>query len=290
MSFIDYLLSAVLMLITFAIGSSLRFADFENIFRKSKPLYLGLFLQMVFLPICAFIIAAVADLSPAEKVGLIIVAICPGGTTSNFISYLIKADTALAVALTSINSLLILVSIPVLSNWAVAAFMGGHTEVSLPILNTVWEVTKIVIIPATLGLLFNRYFPNIAHHIKFPLKVINTLLLGVVFLIKFFAGEESGGSGISVDEIIRLLPTTLLMHLSSMILSYFIALKFFKLSGIQSTTISIEVGLQNTVLAIFVAGTLMHNAPMTKPALVYAMFSFFTTLAFAFITIRIRRD
>ena len=103
MSFIDYLLSAVLMLITFAIGSSLRFADFENIFRKSKPLYLGLFLQMVFLPICAFIIAAVADLSPAEKVGLIIVAICPGGTTSNFISYLIKADTALAVALTSIK-------------------------------------------------------------------------------------------------------------------------------------------------------------------------------------------
>jgi len=262
MSFIDYLLSAVLMLITFAIGSSLRFADFENIFRKSKPLYLGLFLQMVFLPICAFIIAAVADLSPAEKVGLIIVAICPGGTTSNFISYLIKADTALAVALTSINSLLILVSIPVLSNWAVAAFMGGHTEVSLPILNTVWEVTKIVIIPATLGLLFNRYFPNIAHRIKFPLKVINT----------------------------RLLPTTLLMHLSSMILSYFIALKLFKLSGIQSTTISIEVGLQNTVLAIFVAGTLMHNAPMTKPALVYAMFSFFTTLVFAFITIRIRRD
>ena len=282
--FIDYLLSAVLMLITFAIGSSLRFTDFENIFKKSKPLYLGLFLQMVFLPICAFIIAEFSNLPPAEKVGLIIVSICPGGTTSNFISYLIKADTALAVALTSINSLLILVSIPVLSNWAVAAFMGGHTEVSLPILHTVWEVTKIVIIPATLGL------PNIAHRIKFPLKVINTLLLGVVFLIKFFAGEESGGSGISVDEIIRLLPTTLLMHLSSMILSYFIALKLFKLSGIQSTTISIEVGLQNTVLAIFVAGTLMHNAPMTKPALVYAMFSFFTTLAFAFITIRIRRD
>ena len=110
--FIDYLLSAVLMLITFAIGSSLRFADFENIFKKSKPLYLGLFLQMVFLPICAFIIAELVNLPPAEKVGLIIVAICPGGTTSNFISYLIKADTALAVALTAINSLLILLSIP----------------------------------------------------------------------------------------------------------------------------------------------------------------------------------
>ena len=221
MTYIDYLLSAVLMLITFAIGSSLRFADFENIFRKSKPLYLGLFLQMVFLPICAFIIAEFANLSPAEKIGLIIVSICPGGTTSNFISYLIKADTALAVALTAVNSLLILITIPIISNWAVAVFMGGHTEVSLPILNMVWDVTKIIIAPALLGLLFNRFFSNIALKIKFPLKVINTTLLGIVFLIKFFASEEAGGSGISVDEIIRLLPATLLMHLSSMILSYF---------------------------------------------------------------------
>ena len=287
--FIDYLLSAVLMLITFAIGSSLRFTDFENIFKKSKPLYLGLFLQMVFLPICAFIIAEFCNLPPAEKVGLIIVSICPGGTTSNFISYLIKADTALAVALTAINSLLILFTIPVLSNWAVAVFMGGHTEVSLPIFNMVWEVAKIIIIPALLGLFFNRFFPNVSLKIRFPLKVTNTILLGIVFFIKFFGDKQSGGSGISVDEIIRLLPATLLMHLSAMTLSYFIALKSFKLPGVQATTISIEVGLQNTALAILVAGTLMGNTDMTKPALVYAIFSFFTTFIFALITIRIRR-
>ena len=287
--FIDYLLSAVLMLITFAIGSSLHFADFENIFKKSKPLYLGLFLQMVFLPICAFIIAELINLTPEEKVGLIIVSICPGGTTSNFISYLIKADTALAVALTAINSLLILLTIPLLSNWAVAAFMGSHTEVSLPILNMVWEVAKIIIIPALLGLFFNRFFPNISLKIRFPLKVINTILLGIVFFIKFFGDEQSGGSGILVDEIIRLLPATLLMHLSAMILSYFIALKNFKLSGVQATTISIEVGLQNTALAILVAGTLIGNTDMTKPALVYAIFSFFTTFIFALITIRLKR-
>jgi bile acid:sodium symporter len=287
--FIDYLLSAVLMLITFAIGSSLRFSDFENIFKKSKPLYLGLFLQMVFLPICAFIIAEFSNLPPAEKVGLIIVSICPGGTTSNFISYLIKADTALAVALTAINSLLILFTIPVLSNWAVAVFMGGHTEVSLPIFNMVWEVAKIIIIPAFLGLLFNRFFPNTSLKMRFLLKVTNTILLGIVFFIKFFGDEQSGGSGISVDEIFRLLPATLLMHLSAMTLSYFIALKSFKLPGVQATTISIEVGLQNTALAILVAGTLMGNTDMTKPALVYAIFSFFTTFIFALITIRIRR-
>ena len=244
---------------------------------------------MVFLPICAFIIAEFSNLPPAEKVGLIIVSICPGGTTSNFISYLIKADTALAVALTAINSLLILFTIPVLSNWAVAVFMGGHTEVSLPIFNMVWEVAKIIIIPAFLGLLFNRFFPNTSLKMRFLLKVTNTILLGIVFFIKFFGDEQSGGSGISVDEIFRLLPATLLMHLSAMTLSYFIALKSFKLPGVQATTISIEVGLQNTALAILVAGTLMGNTDMTKPALVYAIFSFFTTFIFVLITIRIRR-
>lgn len=288
MNFIDYLLSAVLMLITFAIGSSLHFADFEKIFKKSKPLYLGLFLQMAFLPICAFIIAAISDLTPAEKVGLIIVSICPGGTTSNFVSYLIKADTALAVALTAINSLLILLTIPMLSSWAVQAFMGSHTDVSLPIINMIWEVMKVTIIPALLGLLFNKFFPEISVKIRVPLKVINTILLGMVFAIKFFADTNSGGSGISIDEIWRLLPATLLLHLSAMILTYFIALKS-KISGVQATTIGIEVGLQNTALAILVAGTLLRSADMTKPALVYAIFSFFTTFIFAFITIRIKR-
>ena len=79
------------------------------------------------------------------------------------------------------------------------------------------------------------------------------------------------------------------MHLSAMILSYLIALKTFRLSGVQATTISIEVGLQNTALAILVAGTLIGNTDMTKPALVYAIFSFFTTFAFALITIRLKR-
>lgn len=289
MNFIDYLLTTVLMLVTFAIGSSLRFADFQSIFKKSKPLYLGLFLQMVFLPICAFLIAHFFQLSPEAKVGLVIVSICPGGTTSNFISYLVKADTALAVALTAVNSLLILLTIPVLSNWAVEIFMGGHTQVSLPVLNMVEEVAKVLIVPALLGLLFNRFFHDFSLKIRFPLKVVNTLLLGVVFFIKFFGDEQSGGSGISLSEIFSLLPATLLMHLSAMILSYLIALKPFKLSGVQATTIGIEVGLQNTALAILVAGTLLHSTEMTKPALVYAMFSFFTTLLFALITIRLKK-
>lgn len=187
MELINHLMSAVLMLITFAIGSSLRFGDFENIFRKSKALTIGLVAQMVLLPILAFVVALISDLSPELKVGLIIVSICPGGSTSNFVTYLVNAETALAVALTIVNSLLILLTIPTLTNVAISTFMGTSSEFSLSMTDTFWEVCKIVIIPAFLGLLFNRYFPNVALKIKMPLKVINTILLGLVFTIKFFA-------------------------------------------------------------------------------------------------------
>lgn len=285
MELINHLMSAVLMLITFAIGSSLRFGDFENIFRKSKALTIGLVAQMVLLPILAFVVALISDLSPELKVGLMIVSICPGGSTSNFVTYLVNAETALAVALTIVNSLLILLTIPTLTNVAISTFMGTSSEFSLSMTDTFWEVCKIVIIPAFLGLLFNRYFPNVALKIKMPLKVINTILLGLVFTIKFFADTESGGTGIVVDEIFRILPYVLIMHLVAMISSYFLSKKVFHLTNVQSTTIGIEVGLQNTVLAIYIAG-LVQSVEMAKPALVYAMFSFFTTLAFALLAMR----
>ncbi len=289
MDLINHLMSAVLMLITFAIGSSLRFSDFENIFKHSKALTVGLVAQMVFLPVLAFLIAYFSDLSPELKVGIIIVAICPGGTTSNFVSYLVNADTALAVALTTINSLLILLTIPTLANVAISAFMGTSSEFSLSMFDTFWEVCKIVVIPAFLGLVFNRYLPNVALKIKVPLKVINTILLGLVFVIKFFADKESGGTGIVFDEIMWIFPYVLIMHLGSMILSYLISKKTFHISNVQATTIGIEVGLQNTVLAIYITG-LIQSVEMAKPALVYAMFSFFTTLAFAFLAMRKRNN
>lgn len=287
MDLTNHLMSVVLMLITFAIGSSLRFEDFEKIFKKSKALTIGLMLQMLFLPVLAFIIAFFSDLSPELKVGLIIVSICPGGTTSNFITYLVDADTALAVALTTINSLLILLTIPTLTSLAISLFIGTSSAFSLSMSQTFLEVSKIIIIPAFLGLLFNRFFPNMALKIKFPLKTINSILLGLVFLVKFFADAENGGTGIVFGEILKILPYVLLMHLASMVLSYVLSKKVFRLTNIQSATIGIEVGLQNTVLAIYVAG-LLFSVEMAKPALVYAMFSFFTTLFFALIVMRKR--
>jgi BASS family bile acid:Na+ symporter len=107
--------------------------------------------------------------------------------------------------------------------------------------------------------------------------------LACVFGIKFLADQSSGGSGISGTEILSLLPLILLAHLISVFFSYFSARSSVQLDNLKATTISIEVGLQNTTLALLITNNILQNNEMTKPALVYALFSFFTTLLFAYL-------
>lgn len=281
------LIYGVIALIMFGIGCTLRYADFGSVFKRSLGLNVGLILQLVFLPALAFLVVFLSDLDPAFKVGLFIVALCPGGATSNYISYIVKADVALSIALTCINSLIILFTIPLLSQLAVSTFMEGSDTQSINIVHTALHVFMVVIIPAGLGVLCNERFPDFSNKIRHPLRYITTGLLALVFGLVFLADRSSGGSGISANDFFQLLPYCLLLHFLSMLLSYFIS-KNIGLDNLKATTIGIEVGLQNTALALLVTGTLIGNIEMTKPALVYAIFSFVTTLAFALIAIRQR--
>lgn len=285
MNFIDILISVMLALIMFGIGASLQPKDFNNVFFHPKALITGLSLQMIFLPLFVFLVAWFAPISPALKVGLFILSLCPGGTTSNFISYLVRAEVALSISLTIINSVLILFTIPALTSLGLSYFMETGQQIQLPILQTIIQIFVLTLLPALVGLGFNKLFPVLSEHIKQPLKYINILLLALVFGIKFFAGESQGGSGISISDILNILPYALITHLGSMILSYYFA-KIIEIDNRNATTIGIEVGLQNTALALLVTGTLLGNNEMTKPALVFAIFSFFTTLAFAWLAMR----
>jgi BASS family bile acid:Na+ symporter len=275
----------MLALIMFGIGASLQLKDFNNVFFYPKALTAGLSLQMIFLPIFFFAVAWFAPISPTLKVGLFILSLCPGGTTSNFISYLVRAEVALSISLTIINSVLILFTIPALTSLGLSYFMGTEQQIQIPVLQTITQIFLLTLFPSLVGLGFNQSFPMLSARIKQPLKYINILLLGLVFGIKFFAGESQGGSGISVDDILIILPYALLTHLGSMIFSYYFA-KSINIDNRNATTIGIEVGLQNTALALLITGTLLGNNEMTRPALVFAIFSFFTTLAFAWLAMR----
>lgn len=283
MAFIDILIPVVLALTMFGVGTSLELSDFKEIVARPKLVALGLSLQMLFLPAVAFLVCLLLPVSNTWKLGIIILSLCPGGATSNFISYLLELKTALSISLTAINSLLILVTIPVGVNLGAEVFMHTSASFSLSVTETSLNVLLIVLLPVSLGLIFHRQFPVLAEHFKRPVKVVTTLLLAAVFAIKFFGGEESGGSQISWADIAVLAPVMLGFHLFTMFMSYWTANRIVKESAYDAITIGIEVGLQNTTLALLVATVMIGDEQMAEPTLVYAMFSFFTTLGFGYL-------
>ncbi len=285
MALIDIVISITLGFIMFGIGSSLRLRDFIRTFARTKALYSGLALQLFFLPLLAIFIISLAPIDPIWKLGIFIVSISPGGTSSNLISYLARADVALSITLTSFNSLVILFSIPLLTNFAISYYGFDNTEYALKMGSTIWQILLIVLIPVILGLLFNKKFPKVSETIQKPLRNIIMVLLAGIFSVKFLMDEKDGGSGLTWEAIKILLPYCLALHLTAMIFSYLFSL-LIKITNQQSLTIAIEVGLQNTTLALLITATFLQSNPMSQPALVFALFSFFTTLAFALLAKR----
>ena len=280
-SYIDILISCVLGFIMFGIGLSLTPQNFKNIAIYPKAFIIGLTTQMIALPLIAFLIAEMAHLPIPYKVGLILLAACPGGTTSGFITYFFKGNVALSLTLTAINSFLTLFSIPFITNLALQHYYGSGSDIHLSFLETVIQIFMVTIFPATLGVLFKYFFSDKALKIQKPLKVILLVALALVFIIKFFANKNQGGTDITGNEITQILPFALLLNISCMLTGFFVAYSS-KLGTKNSFTISIEAAVHNTTLAFLVAGTLLQNQQMVKPSLIYSMFSFWTAVLCGF--------
>jgi len=278
---VDNLLSIALALIMFSVGTSLEVADFKNVFKYPKALITGLSLQMVFLPILAFLICAFVPISIDFKLGILILTLCPGGATSNFINYLLDLKTALSISLTLINTVLILFTVPLGYSIFAAYFNKEGAALNLDFGTTFYSIFINVLLPVFLGIVFRQMFLQLVTKITKPLKYLSSLLLAIVFAIKIFAGEDQGGAGLEMGEILLIMPILLIIHFSSMFLSYLLS-KAIKIEQFRALTISIEVGLQNTTLALLVTSVYLANTEMSKPSIVYAMFSFFTTLMFGY--------
>ncbi len=276
---VDWLISLALFLIMFTIGLSIDFPDLKKVFRRPKKVFVGLLSQLLFLPLIAFIILQFFDLPVSIKIGILILAICPGGTTSNFISYLVKVNTPFSVALTSIGSLITLITIPFLTNLFLMYYLGDGQYIPLPILKTVFNLFILILIPVSMGMFLRNRKESFSLNLEKRMKYFSIVLLASVFLMKFLASESAGGSGITFESALPILPALLLLHFLSLFGGFLIA-KAFKITTRNATTIGIEVGLQNSALALFITGTLLKDAIMTQPILVYVLFSFFTTALF----------
>jgi len=213
---------------------------------------------------------------------LIILASCPGGTTSGVLTYFFKGNVALSITFTALNSIITLVTIPFIVNLSLLFYYGQSTIIHLSYPETIIQIFTITIIPAIIGVLIRTFKPEFALKAQRPLKYLLIVALAIIFVILFFAGNKTGGTGITTKEILNIFPYTLLLNALCMAWGYFLGI-FTKLGIRNSYTIGIEASVHNTTLAFLVAGTLLHNPDMLKPSLIYAMFSFWTAIIYSFI-------
>ena len=280
MSLIDVLVASVLILIMFGIGVSLNWKDTRKVLSSPKPLIVALCSQMILLPAIAFALCSIITVPNYIKVGIVILATSPGGTTAGFITYLFKGNTALSIILTCINAILTIFTIPILVNLALQRFYGNTTEFYLPFKDTMIEIFVLTAIPASLGILLRTKNRNLAEQIGKYAKPILIVFLGIVFLLKFFGGQ--GNAGLTKSEFIEILPSALLLNVLCFLTGFCMA-KLFKLGVRNEISLSVESAVHNTTMAFLISGTLLHNEQLGKVSLVYAMFSFWTALLFCFI-------
>jgi len=275
--FSEYFLPVTLAIITLGMGLSLTDKDFRNIFLQPKAVIIGLCCQMVLLPLIAWLIARSIHIDPLFKVGLMIIAACPGGATSNLITYLLRGNVALSISMTAMNSLITLVTIPLIVHFSLEAFIHEDAAVRLNVGETIIKVFLITILPAFVGTRIRKNYPDFSLKLERPLRVVLPLLLMLVYAGVIFI--DQGTSAGTRTDFIRIFPYTLMLNMLAMVSGFLVA-RVLRLRVINQFTISIEVGLQNSALAIFVAATLLHNNDMALVPVVYGSFSFFSTLLF----------
>lgn len=277
---IEYLLPIVIGAIMFGIGLNITLRDFKNVFVYPKSVLLGLIGQLVLLPIVAFLLAFLLPIAPVYKLGLVLLAACPGGTSSNIVTFMLKGKLALSVSITAINSFLIVLSIPSILSIAQYFFYPQQNSASLSFQNILLDVVLTVLLPVLSGVLVQSRIGQILAWLKRLLRWLLPTLLFLTFGLLLLVEQQS--DVVRPDGYFWLIVAGLLLNLSVILLG-FLFTGWFRLAHKSRYTIGIEMGLQNSALAIFLANNVLMKEEIALMAVVYGSFSFFTTLIFAYV-------
>lgn len=278
---IDLIIKLSLMLVMFVVGLAVTTKEVFELIKKPFALIVGLFLQMILLPMSAFAIACAIETGTDIKVGLVILALCPGGTTSNFLCYLLGFRIVLSVGLTAFNSILAVFTLPLGAKMAYSHFAGETAVINFPFLDFISSLLITMIFPLILGFMFNRQFSRYSKRLGKILKLVTICLFSIAYLIKFFGAESNGGSGMTFTEICDVFPFTFLLVIVSLFGSLFI-LNILSITSKDKLTLCVEVGLQNVPLALLVSTILLESEALAKPALVYSLYSFPLVFLFSY--------
>jgi BASS family bile acid:Na+ symporter len=260
-----------LAIIMFGMGLTLITNDFGRLFIYPKEVLIGLFNQLVFLPLIGFLIILLFDLDSSMAIGIMILSLCPGGPTSNLITQVARGNIGLSVTLTALASLITVFTIPIILSEAISYFTG-ETDViiELPVVQTMLQILVITVIPVSIGMVIRKKNESFALRMERPMRIASTVLFIIIFLLVMIANKD-----LIVQAMKEVGLATLLLNLSTMSLGYFTA-KFFGIKGKSQISITIESGIQNGTLAFVIATTILNNVEMGLPTGAYSIWMFIT--------------
>ena len=260
-----------LSIIMFGMGLTLVINDFGRLLIYPKEVIIGLFNQLIFLPLIGFVIILLFDLNSSMAIGIMILSLCPGGPTSNLITQVARGNIGLSVTLTALASLITVFTIPIILSEAITYF-SGETDVviELPVLQTMLQILIITVIPVSIGMVIRKKNEDFALRMERPMRVASTVLFIIIFLLVMIANKD-----LIIQAMKEVGLATLLLNLSTMTLGYITA-KIFGIEGKSQISITVESGIQNGTLAFVIATTILNNVEMGIPTGAYSIWMFIT--------------
>lgn len=251
-------------------GLSLRIEDFARVAKFPKAVTVGLVGQMLLLPAVGFMIGGWLLASPALAVGLVLLAACPGGTTSNLIAYHARGDLALSVTLTAITSVLTIITIPIVVQLALQFFKDTSVPIELPVQRMMLTLFLITLLPIIIGMLVRAFSTRFAIWLEPKISAFGAIFLALLIVIILYQQGDSLPGQISSAG-----PSTLLLNVVMMVIGSLMAI-WFQLNDRQRASITVEVGIQNSTLAILIATTVLNDGAMAVPAAMYSLVMYIT--------------
>lgn len=270
----DLLLPLAIGIVMLGLGLSLTIEDFRRVVRYPLAVGFGLFLQVLLLPLAAFAIAAGLKLSPDHAVGLMLLAAAPGGATANIYSHLARGDVALNITLTAVNSLLCLLTLPIVLDLSLSYFLGNGQYVPPPHRKVI-EVGAIILIPVAIGMLLRARAERFAIRAETPIKIFSVLVLVVLIAGAIYIERKA-----LLPSLVAVGGACLVFNLVSMLSGYLAPLAL-RLPKEQAVAIAMEIGIHNAALAIFIALNVLRNPAAAVVPGIYSLVMYVTASAFA---------
>ena len=270
----DLFLPLALAFIMFSLGLGLTGVDFLRVIKQPKDFIVGLICQLILLPIIAFILIKIFNTPLELALGVMIIAAAPGGVTSNVLTKFANGDVALSVSLTAIISLISIISVPFIVFMSADLLEISNISKEISMIGISMKMFLVVTLPVLLGMVIRKLATNFITSKTLMIQRISIILFVIVFAAIWVEEWENIMSYIAQSGVI-----TLVLNIVMMIVGYYVA-KFLASGVAQRKCISLECGLQNGTLAVFVASQLFSDITFLIPTAAYALIMFVTSILF----------